>query len=162
MYDPNPLKTMSEQSALDELQGFLEKEIPMYLQMGIRIDQYGPDGLTMQLPLKPNRNHHQTAFAGSLNALCTMAGWGMTYLLLQELGRDGNILIQRSSIRYHTPVKTAEVFARCEPIADESKAFFLEMLDEKDQTKLDLKVEVPGTSRPAVAFEGSYVVIARG
>ena len=30
----------------------------------------------MRLPLGPNRNHQQTAFAGSLNALCTIAGWG--------------------------------------------------------------------------------------
>ncbi len=162
MVDLNPFKTMSEKPSLDELQGFLEKEIPMYLQMGIRINQYGPDGLTMQLPLEPNRNHHQTAFAGSLNALCTMTGWGTTYLLLKELGRDGNIVIQRSAIRYHTPVDTAEVLARCEPIAAEAKAFFLEMLDEKGQAKLDLKVGVPGACRPAVAFEGSYVVVASG
>ena len=162
MVDSNPLKTMSEKPSLDELQGFLEKGIPMYLQMGIRIHQYGPDGLTMQLPLERNRNHHQTAFAGSLNALCTMTGWGTTYLLLKELGRDGNIVIQRSAIRYHTPVNTAEVLARCEPIAAGAKAFFLEMLDEKGQAKLDLKVGVPGTSRPAVAFEGSYVVVACG
>ena len=31
MIDLNPFKTMSEKPALDELQGFLEKEIPMYL-----------------------------------------------------------------------------------------------------------------------------------
>ena len=37
----------------------------------------------MRLPLDPNRNHQQTAFAGSLNALCTIAGWGSVYLLLR-------------------------------------------------------------------------------
>lgn len=160
MVDPNSFKTMPENPLLDQLQGFLEKEIPMYLQMGIRIHQYGPDGLTMRLPLEPNRNHHKTAFAGSLNALCTMTGWGTTYLLLKELGRDGNIVIQRSAIRYQTPVETPEVLAQCGPIPTEVKSFFLEMLDEKSQTKLDLKVEVPGTDRPAVAFEGSYVITA--
>ncbi len=41
----------------------------------------------MRLPLGPNRNHQQTAFAGSLNALCTIAGWGTVLLLLKELER---------------------------------------------------------------------------
>ena len=72
---------------LSELQATLEREIPMSAQMGIRVHSNGPTGLVMRLPLTPNRNHQQTAFAGSLNALCTIAGWGYTYLLLRELGR---------------------------------------------------------------------------
>ena len=57
----------------------------------------------MRLPLGPNRNHQQTAFAGSLNALCTIAGWGTVFLLLKELDRRGNIVIRRSSISIRSP-----------------------------------------------------------
>src|SRR3990172_9590139 len=92
---------------LDELQTKLEREIPMCAQMGIRVHSGGPDGLVMRLPLDVNRNHQQTAFAGSLNALCTIAGWGSVYLLLRELDREGNIVIRRSTIRYHEPVVAA-------------------------------------------------------
>lgn len=147
---------------LAELQGTLEREIPMCTQMGIRVHDGGVDGLVMRLPLDRNRNHQQTAFAGSLNALCTIAGWGSVYLLLRELGRRGNIVIRRSSIRYQEPVASAEILARCLPVTAEAKQYFLEMLDDKGQAKLDLTVEVTGAEGPAVSFSGSYVVLPSG
>jgi thioesterase domain-containing protein len=126
--------------------------------MGIRVHRFGPDGLFLRCPLDQNRNLHQTAFAGSLNALCTAAGWGMAFLLLREMERSGNLVIRRSSIRYQSPVDTAEILAHCLPVSSEAREFFLEMFDEKGQAKLDLTVEVAGQERPAVVFQGSYVV----
>jgi thioesterase domain-containing protein len=147
---------------LGELQAILEVEIPICRQMGIAVHAGDADGLVLKMPLTPNLNHQQTAFAGSLNALCTIAGWGSVFLLLKELGRDGMIVIRRGSIRYHEPVTSAEVLARCLPVAADARQYFLEMLDEKKQAKLDLTVEIPGPERPLVAFSGSYVVIQEG
>jgi len=146
-------------SRLDELQALVEREIPMCAQMGMTVHSGGPEGLVMRLPLGPNRNHQQTAFAGSLNALCTIAGWGTVVLLLKELKREGNVVIRRSAIRYQEPVATAEIFARCHPVTPEAQQYFLEMLDEKKQAKLDLVVEIAGPTGPLVTFTGSYVVI---
>jgi thioesterase domain-containing protein len=143
---------------LDELQATLEREIPMCAQMGIRVHRGGAEGLVMRLPLSPNRNHQQTAFAGSLNAVCTIAGWGSVFLLLKDLDRKGNIVIRRSTIRYHQPVHTPEIFAHCQPVTAESRQYFLEMLDEKRQAKLDLNVDIAGADGPLVSFNGSYVV----
>ena len=152
-------KAAATPAILSELQSILEREIPMCAQMGIRVHNGGADGLVMRLPLGPNRNHQQTAFAGSLNALCTIAGWGSVYLLLRELGRDGNIVIRRSTIRYQEPVSSSEIYARCQPVTPEARQYFLEMLGDKGQAKLDLTVEVAGSDGPAVSFSGSYVVL---
>jgi thioesterase domain-containing protein len=149
-------------SLLDELQATLEREIPMCAQMGIRVHDRRADGLVMRLPLNPNRNHQQTAFAGSLNALCTIAGWSSVYLLLRELGRDGNIVIRRSTIKYQEPVTSSEIYARCQPVPAEARQYFLEMLGDKGQAKLDLSVEVAGSEGAAVSFHGSYVVLSNG
>lgn len=144
---------------LGELQSVLECEIPMCSQMGITVHDFGPEGLVMRLPLGPNRNHQQTAFAGSLNALCTIAGWGTVYLLMKELNRQGSVVIRRSTIRYQEPVSTAEILARCQPVSPEARQYFLEMLDDKKQAKLDLTVEIAGPSGALVFFQGSYVVM---
>jgi thioesterase domain-containing protein len=144
---------------LVELQSKLEREIPMCAQMGIRVHGNGADGLVMRMPLDPNRNHQQTAFAGSLSALCTIAGWGSVYLLLRELGRGGSIVIRRGAIRYQEPVTAPEILAHCVPVSAEARQYFLEMLDDKGQTKLDVTVEVAGSDGPAVSFHGSYVVL---
>jgi thioesterase domain-containing protein len=152
----------SSSPLLSELQATLEREIPMSAQMGIRVHQGDADGLVMRLPLSPNRNHQQTAFAGSLNALCTIAGWGSVYLLLKELGRRGNIVIRRSTIKYQEPVTASEIYARCHPVNPAARQYFLEMLDNKGQAKLDLTVEVAGAEGSAVVFSGSYVVLPNG
>src|SRR3954465_3109575 len=145
------LSSTAAPALLAELQATLEREIPMSAQMGIRVHEGGLDGLVMWLPLNPNRNHQQTAFAGSLNALCTIAGWGYVFLLLRSLGRGGNIVINRSQIKYMEPVTTAEIYAHCRPVTPAESQYFLEMLDEKGQTKIELAVEIPGRLGPAVS-----------
>ena len=84
------------------------------------------------------------------------------YLLLRELGREGSIVIRRSSIKYQEPVTSSEILARCLPIAASARQYFLEMLDDKGQAKLDLIVEVAGSDGPSVVFNGSYVVLPNG
>jgi thioesterase domain-containing protein len=157
-----PISAAAPAMMLEDLQATLEREIPMSAQMGIRVHGGGPDGLIMRMPLDPNRNHQQTAFAGSLSALCTIAGWGYVFLLLRELGRHGNIVIHRSTIKYLEPVMTSEIYALCRPVTPAESQYFLEMLDDKGQTKLDVSVEVAGKQGPAVSFRGSYVVLPNG
>jgi thioesterase domain-containing protein len=159
---PSNRTTVAYSPVLAELQATLQREIPMCAQMGIEVHDGGADGLVMRLPLNPNRNHQQTAFAGSLNALCTIAGWGSVYLLLRELERKGNIVIRRSTIKYQEPVTSSEIFARCRPVSADARQYFLEMLDDKGQAKLELTVEIPGSDGPAVSFNGSYVVLPVG
>jgi thioesterase domain-containing protein len=157
----NPI-SLAHPPLLAELQAMLEREIPMCTQMGIQVHNGGANGLVMRLPLDRNRNHQQTAFAGSLNALCTITGWGSVFLLLRELNRRGSIVIRRSTIKYQEPVTATEIYARCQPVSDAARQYFLEMLDDKGQAKLDLAVEVAGDDGPAVSFHGSYVVLPAG
>jgi thioesterase domain-containing protein len=135
---------------LDDLQAMLHREIPLCAQMGVEVDRYENDRLTLRLPLGPNRNHKRTAFAGSLNALCTITGWSLVFLLARQRQMHGDIVIRRSSIKYLQPVDF-------DPIRATSA--FSEMLREKGQAKLDLRVEIPGVEGPAVSFTGSYVVL---
>ncbi|QDU58127.1 YiiD C-terminal domain-containing protein [Aeoliella mucimassa] len=143
---------------LSDLQKVLDNEIPMCAQMNMLVAGHTSEGLAMSMPLELNRNHHLTAFAGSLNALCTIAGWGTVYLLLRRLGEEGNTVIRRSSIKYHLPVSDSLVIARCHPVAPAAEQHFAEMYLEKGQAKLDLSIEIAGDPRPSVVFSGSYVV----
>jgi len=155
-------------SALADLQSVLDREIPMCAQMGIRVESQDQRGLCVSMPLGQNRNHQQTAFAGSLNALCTIAGWGATYLQLKRLAAEGVIVIRRSAIKYHRPASTSRIVACCLAPAEKDQLYFAEMLSEKGQAKLDLVVEIAGEpdaanhDRPAVSFHGSYVVMPPG
>ena len=144
---------------LAELQATIDREIPMCPQMGIRVQAFGEEGLSMGMPLARNHNHQRTGFAGSLNALCTVAGWGSVFLLIRRHGLRGDIVIRRSAIRYLKPVSLPQIIARCLPVGSEEEQHFVEMLADKGQAKLDVTVEITDGECTAVSFHGSYVVL---
>lgn len=144
---------------LDELQATLHREIPLCAQMGVEVDRFEGERLTLRLPLAPNRNHKRTAFAGSLNALCTVTGWSLVFLLARERQTFGDIVIRRSSIKYLQPVDFDPIRATTAALDAGLLDYFSEMLREKGQAKLDLRVEILGVDGPAVSFTGSYVVL---
>lgn len=145
-------------SLLDELAGTLRSEMPLSVAMEIRPTAWDNERLSMEMPLAPNRNHQSTAFAGSLNALCTVVGWGTVFLLLAERGLAGNIVIRRSQIRYLRPVRGPWIAARGLPLDPDQRSFFFELLDSKGRSKIDVSCEVADADGPLVSFSGSYVV----
>ncbi|MFV2066784.1 MAG: YiiD C-terminal domain-containing protein [Pirellulales bacterium] len=146
---------------LAELQTTIEREIPMCAMMGIEVDSYDHRGLTLHAPLRQNYNHQGTAFAGSLNALCTMAGWGHVFLLHRIHGLTGDIVICRSSIKYLKPVASDQICACCHHVGDRERDHFLEMFRAKGQAKIDVRVEIVSAEVTAVAFSGAYVITER-
>jgi thioesterase domain-containing protein len=112
----------------------------------------------MRMPLEPNRNHQFSAFAGSLNALCTIAGWGGVFLMLRGEGLAGNIVIRRSQIRYFRPVRSAEIVAQTLPPDAQAEAYFFELLRSKGRSKIDMASQIIDADGPLVSFSGSYVI----
>jgi len=152
-----------DEQLLTHLERTLHREMPICEAMEIAVaswDQSFHDGgrLVMDMPLAPNRNHQDSAFAGSLNALCTVVGWGTMFLLLKQKNLPGNIVIRRGKIRYHRPVREPRVVARGLPLNRDEVDYFFELLLGKEKSKLDVAVEIVDTQGPLVTFRGSYVV----
>jgi thioesterase domain-containing protein len=145
-------------AALLELQQTLAREMPICTAMGIRPVSWDGCRLAMEMPLAPNRNHQYSAFAGSLNALCTIVGWGTVFLLLHHEARDGNIVIRRSNIRYLRPVRHEAIVARGLPLDPTGLEFFYEFLRSKGNSKIDIAAEIADADGPLASFQGSYVV----
>jgi thioesterase domain-containing protein len=68
-----------------QLQSYILKSVPLTVKMGVRVKTLGQKGLTLALPLRPNRNHIQTAFGGTLIAAQAVACWAwLTWRLRHE------------------------------------------------------------------------------
>jgi thioesterase domain-containing protein len=140
----------------EQLQQTLHHEIPMTVALGLTVASY--DGLTLELhaPLGPNINHKATAFAGSLNAVVTLSGWGMVWCILKEAGIAAKIVIQDSQINYLLPV-AADFVAVC-PKPDPAQINrFQNMLLKRGLGRLELTAEIRTGGQPAVTFQGRYV-----
>jgi thioesterase domain-containing protein len=149
---------LSVDPGLSDLERTLHREMPITVAMGMRAVAWNDRRLTFEMPLEPNRNHQSTAFAGSLNALCTAVGWGTVYMLLRDERRAGNVVIRRSAIRYLRPVRTPQIVATGLPLDAEGEAFFYELLRSKGMSKIDVSAEIADGDGPLVSFTGSYVV----
>src|SRR5579884_127869 len=86
------------------LQQTLYEEIPITQQLRVAVQGYDGIRLALHAPLAENINHKGTIFAGSINAVMTLAGWGLVWLLLKESGVAAKVIIQDSSINYLLPV----------------------------------------------------------
>jgi thioesterase domain-containing protein len=151
---PQPI----DAAALAALEQTLHREMPICVAMDIRPTAWDGRQLSMRMPLEPNRNHQFSAFAGSLNALCTTAGWGAVFLLLRGQGLAGNIVIRRGAIRYLRPVRSAQIVAQTLPVDAEAESFFFELLRSKGRSKIDLSAQIADAEGPLVSFSGAYVI----
>lgn len=141
----------------EALQATFDHEIPVTRHIGIRVASYDGERLVLSAPLEPNINHKATAFAGSLNSLVTLAGWGLIWLLLKEGDVSATIVIQDSTCSYKRPV-TRDFTATCFKPDDAELAHFARMLSEKGRARLELQVEIRENDVVAVSFQGRYVV----
>ncbi len=145
------MKELSEQ-----LQETLHHEIPLTVALGLTVASY--DGLALELhaPLTSNINHKATAFAGSLNAVATLSGWGIVWCILKEAGIAAKIVIQDSQINYLLPV-AADFAAVCARPESAQVSRFKKMLLKRGLARLELRAEIREGGQPAVTFRGRYV-----
>jgi len=145
---------------LHELQETLAREIPITKHLGITVVSYDDEGLTLKAPLRQNINHKSTAFAGSLNALLTLAGWGLLWLLVKERDMQVQIVIQESMSSYLRPV-TRDFSAQCHKPDPASIARLETTLRKKRKARLELQSEIREGDMVAVSFRGRYVVFLK-
>lgn len=141
---------------IEQLQETLHHEIPLTVALGLTVESYDGLALALRAPLEPNINHKATAFAGSLNAVLTLSGWGMVWCILKEAGIAAKIVIQDSQVNYLLPVATDFVAVCPKPDSTQINRF-QNMLVKRGLGRLELTAEILTGSQSAVTFRGRYV-----
>ena len=117
--------------------------------------------LTVTAPLAENINHKDTAFAGSLNALATLTGWGLIWLVLKEAHEEAKVIIQESTIQYLVPV-AGDFSAQCHKPQEDQLARFLHILRERGKARITLTVRIEHAGQTAVLFSGRFIAHRAG
>jgi thioesterase domain-containing protein len=147
----NDLATAFEQQLL--------ADIPLARAMQLRVARWDEGKLSLAAPLAPNINDKGCAFGGSLTSLMTLVGWGLIVLKLQSLGRDCDIYVQDSMVRYQAPV-WSDFTAEAQLAEGESWDAFLAMLEQRGRARLRVVCRVPLDDGSAAAtLEARFVAI---
>jgi thioesterase domain-containing protein len=145
---------VSEESALRRAEEFFHEQIPITRAMGVRAVANDESGFTVEAPVALNSNHLRTAFGGSINAVATLAAYGLLWLELDDPAV--HVVVADSSVRFLRPVREM-IHAVCQrPTADEWKAFRTKF-ESAGKAPIKLCVQVVEAGESAAEFEGTFV-----
>jgi thioesterase domain-containing protein len=146
-----------EEVALRRAEEFFHAQIPLTRAMGLRVVSGDENGFAIEAPVALNSNHLRTAFGGSINAVATLAAYGLLWIELDDPAV--HVVVAESSIRFLRPVRTT-IRAVCQqPRPDEWKAFRDEFVSAR-KARLKLRVNVVEAGETAAEFEGIFVARA--
>ena len=122
--------------------------------MGVRVVANDGNGCTVEAPVALNSNHLRTAFGGSINAVATLAAYGLLWLELHDPAV--HVVVAESTIKFLRPVRET-IRAVCQrPGPDEWKAFRTEF-ERAGKARIKLRVKVVEAEQTAAEFEGTFV-----
>lgn len=88
------------------LEADLHRLIPLSAAMAVRVRCLTTETLALEAPLSSNHNHAGTAFAGSLYALASLAGWALLRETFHRAGLSPQLVLGHGEMRYRRPVST--------------------------------------------------------
>ena len=140
----------------------LHNEIPLCQFMQLEIDTLNRLQINASAPLSPNRNIHQTGFAGSLYALAVATGWAYIQHLLQLADNidhsQCSLVLKKASIQYRLPVN-GDIYLQSGFYNTEKVTLFHHQLSSKNKIGVSLKVSILSNDKTCVRVMGDYVVL---
>jgi len=143
-----------DNDALREAQQFFHQRIPLTRKMGLRVVPDTLHGFAIEAPVRLNSNHLQTAFGGSINAVATLAGYGLLWLELRE--QIAHVVVASSSIRFLHPVREV-IRATCLRPDDRDLDSLKATLRGKGKARMTLSVQLDEANVRTAQFDGTFV-----
>jgi thioesterase domain-containing protein len=132
--------------------------MPPVAAMNIRIAGYENGVLRMQAPLAANVNDKGNAFGGSLASVMTLAGWALVSLRLALAGKQAEVYVADSNIRYRAPVY-GDLLAVARAAPDQDWDDFLALFNKRGRARMTVRAEIEGG---AAELEGRFVALGKG
>ena len=140
-----------------EAEQYFHQQIPITRAMGVRVVADDENGFVIEAPVSLNSNHLRTAFGGSINAVATLAAYGLLWLELRQPA--AHVVVGESSIRFLRPVRETIRAICLRPEPAEWTAFQTRFA-EKGKARIKLHVIVTEQGQTAAEFEGIFVARA--
>lgn len=129
--------------------------------MGITVTAASPERVALRAALGPNLNHRSTAFGGSVVSLAVLAGWSIVRVGLAGIEPVPQIVIQRSTMEYTSPIR-GDYDAVCRRPSEETWRRFMHALERRGRGRLRLVSEVHCDGEPAGHMTGEFVAMMSG
>ena len=150
-------RRMNNHETLGVAEAFLHEKIPLTVAMGLRVVADDEAGFSVAAPVTLNHNHLHTAFGGSINAVATLAAYGLLWLELREEGAD--VVIRESSIRFLRPIYET-IRATCRRPSPNELMQFKAKLRAQGKARIALHVQVKENDALAAELRATFVAVS--
>ena len=124
-----------------QLERLVHQEIPITKALDIRIDDLTETAIKVVAPFEANKNIHNTAFAGSIYTVATIAGWSLVNSLAERLDLEGSVVLAKADIQYKKPIN-GDIVAKCAVQDEAALENFVRSFQKKRRARLGLVIEV--------------------
>ena len=128
--------------------------------MEVRVDELSEEVAVLSAPLKPNINHRESVFGGSLSALAILTAWAYLHYRLETAGISARLVIQRNSVEYEEPA-LGRFCAELAGVTPEDWEKFVRMIERKGKGRIQVEAtltEVEGKASLG-SFYGTFVAV---
>ena len=148
---------MKTPDALRVAEEFFHAKIPLTRTMGVRVVSDDAREFVVSAPVALNYNHLHTAFGGSINAVATLAGYGLLWMELR--GEAAHVVVAESSMRFLRPIRET-IRAVCAKPDPRELETFRSTLRAKGKAKIALRVRVEEQGTVAAKFQATFVALS--
>jgi thioesterase domain-containing protein len=149
---------MVEARSLEEIQHYLYTHIPITRHMEVHVLHYDGETIRLTAPLRPNINHRNTVFGGSIATLGILANWTLLHLRLEETGQPFRLVIQKSMVDFIEPIDDDFEVEASLPNTEEWERFW-KILTRKKKSRLITRSVLKLRQKTVAVHEGAYVAI---
>lgn len=139
----------------ETLESAIRGGIPISAEMDFRVRELTQCSIQVSGGANQNINVHNTAFAGSLYSICTLAAWGLTF---SKLPPKSALVMAKAEIEYLRPVQ-GEIVAESSLDPDQVDTLLVS-LETTGKARLTLPVTVNNQDKEAVKFT-AYLHVKR-
>lgn len=135
----------------------IREEIPLTAAMQLGVERHDGRTLVLRVPLAPNVNDKGTAFAGSITALGSIAGWCLLTLWSEREVGPCQVAVFEADFSFRKPLQGDFTATVAMPAEDECRAL-REALLRKGRGKLRLQVSLADAQGEAASLAAAYAV----
>ena len=150
--------TSIEAASIESMNSLLHKEIPLCEFMQIKVTSLTKASIATVAPLAPNRNMHQTGFAGSQYALAVATGWALAHHRQKQFKLYGLLVVKEATMHYKRPVK-GDIELKAELTNETESINIVEELEKNGRACLPIIIGVYSGGKKCAYLEADYVVM---
>ncbi|WP_223670198.1 YiiD C-terminal domain-containing protein [Kangiella shandongensis] len=124
-----------------QLETLVHQEIPITKALGIHIAELTQQSIRVTAPFETNKNIHNTAFAGSIYTVGTIAGWSLVSSIAANNQLKGSVVLAKADIQYKKPIN-GDLIAEC--ALDDHQLFdkFVASFKRKKRARINLSIQL--------------------